>query len=143
MAFNPNAMTFSQGIQRIKDACKASNLDISQSIVTSRDGAVKKALSDLEVTNVPSGFVKFQLPVSFDKATQTYLSFGSPRTKVPPHSHDEGAGLRVILSGSIIFQGADLTAGDWMYIPAGKSYEFEVGPMGVGMFYCYECCCAS
>jgi hypothetical protein len=142
MAFQPNAMTFDQGLQRIKDACKAANLDVSHSIVTSRDPSVKKALSDLEVKNVPTGFVKFQLPVSFDKATQAFMSFGAPRTKVPTHSHDEGDGLRVILSGSISYQGTELTPGDWMYIPAGKPYDFEVGPMGVGMFYCYACCCA-
>lgn len=142
MTFQPNAMTFAQGIKRIKDACSAASLDISRSIITSRDAAVKKALSDLEVKNIPTGFVKFQLPLSFDKPTQAFLSFGSPRTKVPSHSHDEGSGLRVILSGSISYQGTELTSGDWMYIPAGKAYDFEVGPMGVGMFYCYECCCA-
>lgn len=142
MTFRPNAMTFAQGIERIQSACKAAKLDIHNGIVTSKTAAVQKSIRALEVTNIPKGFTKFQLPVSFEGATQTYMSFGAPRTKVPLHSHDEGAGIRVIMFGSIFYNGQELTAGDWMYIPKGKEYEFEVGPMGVGVFYCYQCCCA-
>ncbi len=142
MSFKPNSMTFAKGIQRLEHACKDSGLDINKSIITSRDSVAQKAVKALEVTNIPSGFVKFQLPIHFEGPTQTYMSFGAPRTKVPVHSHDEGSGVRVIMFGSIIYKGHELTAGDWMYIPKGKSYEFEVGAMGVGVFYCYECCCA-
>ena len=141
MAFKPNTVTFAQGVQRAETACKASGLDLNSNIVTSRDSKVKKVLSDLMVANVPKGFTKVQLPVVFDGPSQTYMSFGAPNTKVPLHSHDEGAGIRVIMFGSIVFNGQELSAGDWMYIPAGKKYEFEVGPMGVGVFYCYRCCC--
>jgi len=135
-------MTFAQGVQRVEAACKASGLDLAKDIVTSKDTAVKKTIGNLTVKNIPGGFSKFQLPVIFDGPTQTYMSFGAPNTVVPLHSHDEGAGLRVIMFGSILFKGQELTSGDWMYIPAGKKYEFEVGPMGVGVFYCYRCCCA-
>lgn len=142
MAFNPNEKTMAGCLQRIQQAAKSSGLDINKDIITSRDTVLKEVLNSLEVTNIPNGFVKVQLPVSFDGPTTTYMSFGAPRTKVPVHSHDEGAGIRVIISGSIKYNGQRLTAGDWMYIPKGKSYEFEVGNMGVGMFYCYQCCCA-
>lgn len=142
MTFNPNAMSLANCLQRLQEATKAAGLDIDKSIITSRDPVVKKLLQSLEVTNIPGGFVKVQLPVSFDGPTTTYMSFGTPRTKVPAHSHDEGAGIRVIMFGSIKYKGQKLTAGDWMYIPKGQRYDFEVGNMGVGMFYCYQCCCA-
>lgn len=142
MTFNPNENTVDFCLKRVREAADASALDINKGITTSQDPKVKEVVSRLEVTNIPSDFVKFQLPVVFDGPTTTYLSFGAPRTKVPEHSHDEGSGIRVILSGSIIYEGLELTAGDWMYIPKGVSYKFVVGDMGVGMFYCYECCCA-
>lgn len=142
MAFNPNALTLATCLARVQKVSKEAGLDINQGITTSQDPAVKKALTALEVSNIPGGFVKVQLPVAFDGPTTTYMSFGAARTKVPSHSHDEGAGIRVILFGSIKYKGRKLTAGDWMYIPKGKAYEFEVGNMGVGMFYCYQCCCA-
>ncbi len=142
MPFKPNSMTIAQGVQRVENACKRLGVDLAKEIITSKDSKIKSVVADLTVSNIPNGFTKFQLPVIFDGPTQTYMSFGAPNTKVPLHSHDEGAGIRVIMFGSIFFKGHELTAGDWMYIPAGKDYEFEVGPMGVGAFYCYACCCA-
>jgi hypothetical protein len=142
MAFNPNSKTLAACIAHVQQVTRAAKLDMNSGIVTSRDSVVQAVLKTLEVTNIPSGFTKFQLPVIFDGPTTTYMSFGAARTKVPSHSHDEGAGVRVILFGSISYKGHELTAGDWMYIPKGVPYEFEVGNMGVGMFYCYQCCCA-
>ena len=45
------------------------------------------------------------------------------------------------MSGSIIYKGNELVAGDWMYIPQGVKYSFKVGPNGARMGYCYQCCC--
>jgi hypothetical protein len=61
---------------------------------------------------------------------------------VPKHSHDEGDGIRIIMSGSIIYDGHELSGGDWMFIPKGVAYDFKVGPMGAALCYCYCCCCA-
>jgi len=135
--FDPNRLTFEQGIDRIKEASARAGFKLGKKIVTSRDKPAIKAVNALEVKNVPEGFKKFQLPVFFSCATQTYLSFAAPGVKVPEHSHHDGPGIRVIISGSIKFSGKELSEGDWMYIPAGAKYTFEVGPRGVGMFYCY------
>jgi hypothetical protein len=140
-SFNPNALSFDQGVERIKKAATAAGLR-ADAIVTSRDDAARKAVRALAVDNVPNGFTKWQLPVYLDCASQLFMSFAAPNTKVPEHSHDEGDGIRFILSGSIRYQDQELVAGDWMFIPKGKPYRFEVGPMGVGMCYCYCCCCA-
>ena len=34
-----------------------------------------------------------------------------------------------------MYEGTELTVGDWMYIPAGQPYRFEVGPLGGIFFY--------
>ncbi len=142
MSFKPNDKTFAEGLDRIKKVCDQLGLKTIDKIITSKDSMVKDALKELEVTNIPDGFVKFQLPVAFDGPTQTYMSFGAPRAQVKTHSHDEGDGIRVIMFGSIIYNNQELTSGDWMFIPKGVPYNFEVGDMGVGVFYCYRCCCA-
>ncbi len=140
--FKPNALTFEEGIERIKQANEAADFCFKSKISTSLDAAAREATGGLMVTNVPGGFKKFQLPLYLDKASQLFVSVGAPDTKVPIHSHDEGDGFRYISSGSIIYNGEELKAGDWMFIPAGEPYEFVVGELGATMMYCYSCCCA-
>lgn len=140
MKFNPNQLTFDQGLQRIQDVV-GKNFT-SDTIVTSRDMGMDEIVRKLNTDNVPEGFSKWQLPVSLDSPSQFFLSFGAPNLSVPEHSHDEGDGMRIILHGSIEYDGRELGPGDWMFIPKGKAYQFNIGPKGVGMAYCYSCCCA-
>jgi hypothetical protein len=142
MAFTPNALTFQQGIQRINGALQSSGLKVGKGVVTSRDPTVRKAMDALQVSNIPSGFKKWQLPVYFNNPTQLFISVGAPDTDVAEHSHDEGDGIRFIMGGSIIHDGVELTEGDWMFIPKGTRYSMKVGRIGVIACYCYECCCA-
>lgn len=121
---------------------KKTGYDFKSGITTSRTKTAKAATSAVVVTNVPGGFTKFQLPVFMSKPSQLFVSVGAPNTEVAEHSHDEGDGFRYIVSGSIIFDGTELTSGDWMFIPAGKKYSMKVGPLGATMMYCYQCCCA-
>lgn len=139
---NPNSLTFKQGLERIDEAQRKTGLQIGKEIITSRDEQVARAQEMLETKNVPQGFKKWQLPVYMACETQMFVTVAPPNAKVPPHSHDEGPGVRFIASGSIKFKDKELTAGDWMYIPAGMKYEFEVGRYGATMCYCYCCCCA-
>lgn len=143
-AFDPNKMTFSQGIQRIKEAVANVELFRAKRIVTSRDAGVDKVLDSLRVKSVPTGFAKFQLPVYFEggPGAQFFLSIGAPDTDVPRHSHDEGDGLRFVVSGSILHEGKELREGDWMFIPKGTPYTAKIGKHGATLFYCYQCCCA-
>lgn len=141
MSFQPNALTFEEGIQRLTKAARDAGVPQGE-VITSRDVCVRQAVIKLGVSNVPSGFNKWQLPVYLDGASQLYLSFGAPNTIVPEHSHDDGDGIRVIISGSIFYKNHELTSGDWMFVPKGKKYSFQVGPQGVGQLNCYQCCCA-
>jgi hypothetical protein len=139
--FKPNALTFQQCMERIRNARKEAAL-ADEEIITSRDDNAKRALELLETKNVPPSFKKWQLPIALDCSSQLFITVAPPLAKTPRHSHDEGPGIRFIASGSIVYNGQELTAGDWMYIPAGKEYEFQVGQYGAMMFYCYCCCCA-
>ena len=140
--FNPNQLTFEQGLERMRNAVREANLD-GKKIITSKDPAAAKAMEILRVTNVPDGFQKWQLPVYLNKPSQLYLTAAAPGAHAPEHSHDEGDGVRFIVSGSIEYQGKELTAGDWMFIPAGQKYTFTTGRLGAVMCYCYCCSCAS
>jgi len=139
--FNPNSITFDQGLQRIHEAVKKFGLKAG-TIVTSRDPGAEKLRTALIVDNVPPGFKKWQLPVYLSKPSQLFITVAEPGVAAPPHSHDEGDGVRFILAGSIIYEGKELTAGDWMFVPARVSYSFKTGPFGASMCYCYCCCCA-
>lgn len=90
---------------------------------------------------IDNGFKKWQLPIILQDS-QLFISIGQPDINVPKHSHDEGDGIRFIMSGSIYYDGQELNAGDWMFIPKGKPYSMKIGPFGATMCYCYCCCCA-
>lgn len=142
-SFEPNALTFDQGLERIHKALGDAGISRDRNeIVTSQDEAIRRASRELEVRNVPDGFKKWQLPVYLDRPSQLFISAGAPDTEVPEHSHDEGDGFRYIASGSVIYEGKELVAGDWMFIPKGRKYSMRVGPRGVTICYCYCCCCA-
>lgn len=140
--FDPNQLTFEEGLERIKHACKKAGLDQKRGIVTSRDKHAKEAQELLKVGNVPCGFVKWQLPVYLDRPSQLFLTVAAPDADAPEHSHDEGDGIRFITGGSIVYNNVELTTGDWMFIPKGTRYSFKVGAVGAIMCYCYCCCCA-
>ena len=141
MSFNPNHLTLAQGIDIIKKAQK--DLGLTQDkIITSHDVPGLWTNRDLRVTNIPGGFNKVMLPFYFEGASTFYISSAGPNLYVPAHSHDEGAGFRFIASGSIIYNGKEFKGGDWMFVPAKATYEFRVGPTGVLICYCYQCCCA-
>ena len=140
--FNPNSITFDEGLQRISKAVERAGLSTKE-IVTSRHPAAARAQGLLETTNVPgSGFRKWQLPVYLDRPSQLFVTVAAPDIEVPEHSHDEGDGVRFIAGGSIIYEDYELTQGDWMFIPAGAKYKFQVGRAGALMCYCYCCSCA-
>jgi hypothetical protein len=141
VSFEPNKLTFFEGVERIRRAAEAAGVSTKR-VLTSRDRSVRKALTQLRVTNVPSGFTKWQLPVYLEGASQLFITVAQPGTTTPTHSHDEGPGIRFIAAGSIVYKGTELVQGDWMYIPARARYSFETGPLGATMFYCYQCCCA-
>lgn len=140
--FDPNKLRFSDCLARISQAMNKHGTKLEGRILTSRDDDVIELRKALTINNVPNGFRKYQLPVHLAEASMMFVTIAEPEIKTPEHSHDDGDGIRFIAGGSIIYDGKELTAGDWMFIPAGQRYSFEVGPQGAIMCYCYCCCCA-
>jgi len=136
--FQPNRLKIDACAKRVKDAIQKVRFDMEKQIVTSRDREAVQLRKELATRNIPGGFTKWQLPLDFSRCFM-FISVASPDAKVPEHAHDEGSGIRFIASGSITYKGKELTAGDWMYIPKGVKYSFEVGPFGATLFYCYQC----
>lgn len=139
--FKPVHISFDEGIERIKKALAETNIELGSRILTSRDADVVKACNLLAVDQAPKGFIKWQLPF-FLEGGQFFITSANPGANIGEHTHPD-EGVRFIISGSIEYDGIELNAGDWMFIPKDKSYSFKVGPHGASMFYCYPCCCAS
>lgn len=139
--FDPNRSSMASCLERIAQIRKDLRIK-DDKIFTSKDVKSLWSHKRAVVSNIPDGFNKVILPFSTDGPATFYISAAGPNVKVPRHSHDEGAGIRFIVSGSIIYKGQELSEGDWMYMPAGSKYDFAVGPRGVVIFCCYQCCCA-
>jgi hypothetical protein len=144
--FDPNRLPFVRCTEQIQEAVRGAGLQSTETglahggkVLTSRDEPVDKVTKALGIDNVPGGFHKWQLPVFFNEPTHLFVTVAEPGSVSPRHSHDEGPGIRFIASGSINHEGRELTAGDWMYVPAGAPYSFTTGRFGATMFYCYSC----
>lgn len=140
MAFRPGFKPFEDGVKFIEDALSKHRHGTSLTeIVTSQDPLIKDMKADLTSDNVPDKYSKTIVPVVFDKA-QFAMIIGEPDADSPAHSHPEQS-LRFIIHGSLHYDGKHLTAGDWMFVPGGKSYSVKAGSSGVTTLECYPCCC--
>ena len=133
MNFQPEDITFQEGLQRIRGARQKIRASEEDRILTSRDPGVSETSEDLSVRGLPEGFQMWQLPVVVGHTLQ-FIGVAAPGARMPAHRHNQPV-LRVILSGSITYEDKELTAGDWMYVPAGQQYSFEVGRLGATFFY--------
>jgi hypothetical protein len=137
--WEPNRRSFYQGRPYVELQLKKAGLDPDAGIFTSRDAKAQSAMRLLKTLNSPPGFEKWQLPFAFFNPTNSYITVGEPDSKVKPHAHKEGSGMRFILEGSFVLNGQNLMAGDWFYIPEGAEYSFTTGHRGVKLFASYEC----
>jgi mannose-6-phosphate isomerase-like protein (cupin superfamily) len=140
--FAADHLSFDEGLRRLTRLTQGAGFSQEGRIITSRDKEAVALRDALRVSAVPSGFRKWQLPVYLKERSQLYLTVAEPDADVPEHSHPEGDGIRFIVSGSVQYRDHELTAGDWMFIPAGVAYSMRVGHLGATMCYCYCCCCA-
>src|SRR6266702_208639 len=134
--FKPTHIPYEDGIARINEALSKAGHQMDSRILTSRDRVAVKLANLLTADRgLPHGFAKWQLPF-YLSGGQFFITVAQPGAKAGEHSHDED-GVRFITSGSIYYDGIELNAGDWMFIPKGKPYGFTVGPLGATMCYCY------
>ena len=105
-----------------------------EGVVTSFDKVSKRAESELVVdTPFADGIQKWQLPIDLPgfRVVMTRFPAGSV---VKAHQHPSIPGftkcgqLRVVVKGSITYNGKTYRAGDWFYIPNGVAYSFTTDP---------------
>ena len=133
--------SFEDGLPYLKKTQREAGIDQEAAVFTSRDASSKAAIKSLQVTNIPTGFTKWQLPFAAYRPTNFYLTTGKPNAGVAEHAHEHGAGFRVVIQGSLAINGKQLRQGDWFYVPQGKAYSYKVGAEGVQLMSGYECCC--
>jgi len=140
--FKPTHISFDDGKKRIEEALASVGHKMKSRILTSRDKEAVALCNLLGIPGqqLPAGFTKWQLPFYLDGG-QFFITATAPNAQVGEHSHDND-GVRFIMSGSVYFDGIELNAADWMYIPKDMLYSLKVGPLGATMGYCYACCCA-
>lgn len=139
--FTPHHIPFKDGVARINEALDTVGVRLGERVLTSRDPEAVKLCNLLAVNSkLPDGFRKWQLPFHLEGG-QFFVTAAAANTSVAEHSHDDH-GVRFIIAGSVFYDGIELSAGDWMYLPKGVKYSLRVGPLGASMCYCYCCCCA-
>jgi quercetin dioxygenase-like cupin family protein len=128
-----------QGVIRVREALKAAGLEMEKSIVTSRDPKMAKVVELLRSASPPAGLNQWQLPVLGSELTAMYfLTVAAPKSTVPAHAHRDDRVFRLVISGSISFNGVELTGGDWMHVPAGVPYGFTAGDLGCVLLHVYH-----
>ena len=105
-----------------------------EGVVTSFDRVAKRAESELAVdAPFADGIQKWQLPINLPGFRVVMTRF-PPGTVVRSHQHPSIPGfsacgqLRVVVKGSITFEGKVYRPGDWFFIPNGVEYSFTTDP---------------
>lgn len=138
--FDPNRADFRECIEAVEKALETVHLKMGADFLTSRDQYSAKLRKQLGTDNLPDdqAFQKWQLPFILDR-TNWFVTVAAPGAVTPKHSHDQGAGVRFILGGSVTINGVDYHGGDWLYLPAGTPYDYVAGPMGAIIMAGYQC----
>ncbi|MEV0688165.1 hypothetical protein AB0I35_30280 [Nocardia sp. NPDC050378] len=120
----------------------------SNQILCSRDSeviAAKSAMMDLIPADFPGItrlFMPFapQMPADGTGRFSAYTSRLRGGATVAEHSLvGSDYALKVVISGSIVFRGRTLTAGDWLWIPGGASYSYTAESLGAMVFTILPC----
>ena len=128
------------GVLAVKSALKEAGLDGDDQIVTSKHPKVLHLRDKLRRVGVlPPGFESWQLPVTLKTGNlMVFVTVGIPGAKLPDHNHNRDAVFRIVMQGSLSYEGQELTVGDWMYVPKGMYYTYTVGPLGLVTLHVYH-----
>ena len=128
--WKPDDSILETGPDRIREATGVSD---ENEIVTSRD----ERRQPLPGRQMPPGIEQKLLAVSLPGKMLAFQTSFEPNVVLPSHSHADAATFRVVLEGSLYYGDVELKTGDWMYVPAGKSYEIRTGAEPCQIFHIY------
>ena len=89
--------------------------------------------------NFPENIRKYIFPINISYANFVVLTETDAGTEVGPHVHDEPM-FRIVIKGCFELNGTHYNEGDWVFVPAGMSYEMS-SKTGYTTLGCYgvEC----
>jgi quercetin dioxygenase-like cupin family protein len=124
--------TVQQRHQAIRQALADHNVDLNQ-VITSVDPKIKQdirwALDKSAEPPEVKGFRRFIFPVPLPRAAAIFQVI-APFSKMDTHSHPDEHIWHVVVLGCIWVQGEGMTkpvkliAGEWIWVPKGKEYQF-------------------
>jgi len=125
-----------KGVGRVKAALRKHGVSFGNRVITSRDKGMDAVQSDLKRTGMPPGVEQWQIPIALGKGEDILCFAGrmEPGATVPEHAHKQAI-FRVVVDGSLEYDGMTLKAGDWMLVPAGRAYGLTAGPNGCTTMY--------
>lgn len=123
---------------RIREALERHNIRIDDTrVVTSRDPGMDDVRFHLRREGLPPGFQQWQLPIKLSGETYFFMTVAEAGAVVPTHSHKRDL-FRIVVWGSIIYNGIELKVGDWMFVPKGVPYSFSAAlNPGAIINHCY------
>ena len=140
--FDPNRKVYTMGelepLGVVREAYSAEEVRSrglgSTGVVTSFDEVAHKAETELAIgAPFASSARKWQLPVDVPGFRLVTTVF-PPGSVVGNHTHSvldpevKSGGFRMVISGSIEFEGKRYGPGDWFFIPNGTPYSFSTDP---------------
>jgi len=129
-----------KGVKRVRDALRPHGHDIGQRVLTSKDSDMEDILNRLNRNDgMPPGFQQWQLPVGIgdNRTVLAFMTDADAGAVLPTHSHDADI-FRMVVSGSLQYNGVWLSAGDWMFIPKNTRYQYTAASNpGVRTLHCY------
>jgi quercetin dioxygenase-like cupin family protein len=129
------------GVQKVRQVLQRhGHRDIGDRVLTSQDNDMQGILNDLSRTaGMPPGFQQWQLPlgVGDNHTVLAFMTEADAGAVLPEHSHAADL-FRVVVSGSLQYNGVVLSAGDWMFIPKNTRYQYTAASNpGVRTLHCY------
>ena len=109
-------------------------VELGDKVITSRDKIAIDAMNNMASFGKIRGFHSWQLPFSFPDAN-CFITIGEPGLEVPQDLNFPANQLKVVLRGSISYEGMDLISGEWIYIPNGRNCDFKAGLEGVVVIF--------
>ena len=124
----PSGDHLSDDLRRIQGVQAAYRFDQQTTVLTSKDEVATAMMNGLAAANLAAEFRGLLIPIVFGPGTEAVVE--APGGKTTGAHHHESNGFHLIRQGKVRFTGQDknvvLEPGDWVYIPAGVDYNFDV-----------------
>ncbi len=129
-SWDPDDSILDTGPASIREAI---GKEAEDQIVTSRD----PGREGLPGRRMPEGFAQKLQAVALPGNMLVFeTKFGRDKT-LPSHSHAGVDIFRIVIEGSIEYEGTRLGPGDWMFVPSGSDYELSSGKDGATICHMY------